>query len=162
MAQVFIGVGSNINPRQNIRLAVELLGDAFGELQLSSVYQSEAVGFAGDDFYNMVVGLQTDRPIEELARFLRQLEFAHGRPKNPSPDSGRQIDLDILTYDNAVGEFGAVELPRAEILYNAFVLWPLAEIAGESLHPVEQKSYAELWAGFDQASQRLSVIDFNF
>jgi len=91
---------------------------------------------------------------------LRQIEYRNGRPANATRNSGRTLDLDILIYDDLVGDIEGIQLPRAEILYNAFVLQPLAEIAGERRHPVEGHTYGELWATFDKAKQRLRVVSF--
>ena len=59
----------------------------------------------------------------------------HGRPANATRFSARQLDIDILTYDEVVGTVEGVQLPRGEILENAFVLCPLAELAPDTLHP---------------------------
>ena len=72
----------------------------------------------------------------ELARNLRQIEIEHGRPADATRFSARQLDIDILTYDDRVGLIDGVQLPRDEILENAFVLCPLAELSPDALHPV--------------------------
>ena len=158
MACVYLGVGSNINREHYIQLALDILAKAFGALTVSSVYRSEAIGFDGDDFYNLVVLIETDQSVAELLKFLRDVEFCHGRPIDASKSSGRTIDLDILSYDDWVGDFEGVQLPRAEILYNAFVLRPLAEIAPQVKHPVDGRTYSELWKNFDKQTQRLSRV----
>ena len=160
MSCVYIGVGSNIDRQQYISLGLKLLAEAFGRLTLSSVYQSEAIGFNGPDFFNLVVAIETEKYLVDLAFFLRQIEYRNGRPANATRNSGRTLDLDILIYDDLVGDIEGIQLPRAEILYNAFVLQPLAEIAGERRHPVEGHTYGELWATFDKAKQRLRVVSF--
>jgi 2-amino-4-hydroxy-6-hydroxymethyldihydropteridine diphosphokinase len=158
MAFVYLGVGSNINREHYIQLALDILAKAFGALTVSSVYRSEAIGFDGDDFYNLVVLIETDQSVAELFKFLRDVEFCHGRPIDATKSSGRTIDLDILSYDDWVGDFEGVQLPRAEILYNAFVLRPLAEIAPQVKHPVDGRTYSELWQNFDKQTQRLSRV----
>ena len=60
-----------------------------------------------------------------------------------------------------MGIVEGVELPREEILENAFVLCPLAELAPDTLHPALKRSYASLWQAYDQASQPLSKVDFS-
>ena len=158
MACVYLGVGSNINREHYIQLALDILAQAFGALTVSSVYRSQAIGFEGDDFYNLVVLIETDQSVAELFKFLRDVEFCHGRPIDATKSSGRTIDLDILSYDDWVGDFEGVQLPRAEILYNAFVLRPLAEIAPQVKHPVDGRTYSELWQNFDKQTQRLSRV----
>ncbi|WP_444912034.1 2-amino-4-hydroxy-6-hydroxymethyldihydropteridine diphosphokinase [Microbulbifer sp. PAAF003] len=160
MAQVYLSLGSNINRAQYIRAALDALTGRFGELQVSRVFESEAVGFQGDNFYNLVVGLQTDLPVGQLALCLRGIEDANGRLRSGPKFSARTLDIDILTYDHLTGTVDGVKLPRGEIVKNAFVLQPLAEIAPEVLHPVEQKTYRQLWDEYDQASQKLWPVEF--
>lgn len=160
MAQVYLSLGSNINRAQYIRAALDALAGRFGELQVSRVFESEAVGFQGDNFYNLVVGLQTDLSVGQLALCLRGIEDANGRLRSGPKFSARTLDIDILTYDHLTGTVDGVNLPRGEIVKNAFVLQPLAEIAPEVLHPVEQKTYRQLWDEYDQASQKLWPVEF--
>lgn len=162
MAKVFLGVGSNIERERYITAGLDALQGMFGELHLSSVYDSAAVGFDGQPFLNLVVGVETDLGIGELARQLRHIEVEHGRPENAARNTPRQLDIDILTYDDLTGVIDGVELPRAEILYNAFVLCPLAEIVPESVHPLANRTYCELWAEFDQNTQALSRVAFEW
>ncbi|WP_445360613.1 2-amino-4-hydroxy-6-hydroxymethyldihydropteridine diphosphokinase [Microbulbifer sp. EKSA005] len=159
MAQVYLSLGSNINRAQYIRAALDALAGQFGELQVSRVFESEAVGFQGDNFYNLVVGLETDLPVGQLALCLRGIEDANGRLRSGPKFSARTLDIDILTYDHLTGTVDGVKLPRGEIVKNAFVLQPLAEIAPEVLHPVEQKTYRQLWNEYDQDSQKLWPVE---
>ncbi|WP_444899186.1 2-amino-4-hydroxy-6-hydroxymethyldihydropteridine diphosphokinase [Microbulbifer sp. SSSA003] len=160
MAQVYLSLGSNINRAQYIRAALDALAGQFGDLKVSQVFESEAVGFPGDNFYNLVVGLQTDLPVGQLALCLRGIEDANGRLRSGPKFSARTLDIDILTYDQLTGTIDGVKLPRGEIVKNAFVLQPLAEIAPEVLHPIEQKTYRQLWNEYDQASQKLWPVEF--
>ena len=162
MTRVYLGLGSNIERERYLAAGLDALQRLFGELALSPVYNSPAIGFDGQPFLNMVVGATTALPLEELARQLRQIETEHGRPANATRFSARQLDIDILTYGEHVGAFAGVTVPRGEILDNAFVLRPLAELAPEAHHPVDGRSYAELWAAFDRASQPLQRVDFSW
>lgn len=162
MAWVFISLGSNIDREELTRAGVASLHQRYGDLLLSSVYESEAVGFVGEDFYNMVIGLQTDDDVLQVAATLRQIEDEHGRDRSGPRFSSRTLDLDLLLYDDLVLEEGRLQIPRDEILHRAFVLWPLAEIAGERVHPVEHKTYAELWQSFDKQKEKLRPIEFDF
>ena len=76
--------------------------------------------------------------------------------------SSRTLDLDLLLYDDLVLDQDGLRLPRGEILKNAFVLWPLAEIAPDLVHPLARKTYAELWAEFDRSRENLAPIAFDF
>ena len=162
MPRVLLGLGSNIERERYIVAGLDALRVLFGEVALSSVYDSEAIGFEGQPFLNMVVAVDTELPVSELARQLRHVEKEYGRPVNATRFSSRQLDIDILTYGRSTGIIEGVELPRQEILDNAFVLCPLAELAGDELHPVLNESYAALWQAYDQASQPLTRVDLQW
>ena len=135
MARVFLGLGSNIERERYIVAGLDALARLFGDFEHSSVYDSAAIGFDGAAFLNLVVVLETPLSVADLALQLRQIEVEHGRPVNASRFSARQLDIDILTYDELVGVVDGVVLPRGEILENAFVLQPLAELAPTRRHP---------------------------
>ena len=162
MAKIYISLGSNIDREANTRAGVRALKKHYGELELSSVYESEAVGFEGDAFYNMVIACDTDEDVYEVVRQLHAIENANGRDRNGPKFSSRTLDLDLLLYDDLVLDTNSLKLPREEILYNAFVLWPLAEIAPTLIHPVVRQSYNELWTSFDRAGANLHSIEFDF
>lgn len=162
MALVYLGIGSNIERERYITAGLDALQGLFQELALSSVYDSAAVGFDGQPFLNLVTGVTTALPLAELATQLRHIEVEYGRPPNATRFSPRHLDIDILTYDDAVGNFGGVQLPRDEILENAFVLCPLAELAPQRLHPGVQRSYQSLWDAYDRTDQHLQKVDFNW
>jgi 2-amino-4-hydroxy-6-hydroxymethyldihydropteridine diphosphokinase len=161
MARVYVSIGSNIEREKNVRAALDALHNWFGELVLSPVYESEAVGFDGEPFLNLVVGVNTGLTVGELSRRFKQLEADNGRRRDVPKFSGRTLDLDILTYDDRVGQVEGVELPRGEILENAFVLKPLADIAPEDRHPVCEQTFSQLWQSYDRA-QKLWPIDFTW
>lgn len=160
--RAYVSVGSNVEPERHVRAAVRELRAAFGHLVLSSVYQSEPEGFAGDDFYNLVVGFDTDMDPETVDRVLHDIEARNGRQRTGERFSARTLDLDLLLYGDAVGRHGRLFLPRDEILRYAFVLLPLAEIAGDRCHPVAGKTYGELWEAFDRSRVRIRAIPFPF
>lgn len=161
MNRVYISIGSNQDTARHVRIALDALYARFGDLVISSVYESEAVGFEGENFLNLVVGLDTDESLANLADWLKAVEDRNGRQRNGPRYSSRTLDLDILTYGDRVGQPEGVELPRREILKNAFVLKPLAEIAPDELHPTEQRSYSTLWDEYSR-DQRLWAIPFEW
>lgn len=158
---VYISIGSNIDRECHVCAALDALEDWFGALEISPVYESEAVGFDGSPFYNLVVGIRTNLSVGELSRYFKQLEAENGRRPEAPKFSARTLDLDILTYGEAVGRMDGVELPRAEILKNAFVLRPLADLAPGVKHPVCRKSYRELWKAYS-ANQKLWPVSFSW
>lgn len=161
MSRVYISIGSNIERYRHVIAALDALNTWFGELVISPVYESESVGFEGSDFLNLVVSIETELTVGELSRRFKQLEADNGRTRSAPKFSPRTLDLDILTYDDTAGAIDGVELPRAEILSNAFVLRPLADIAGDELHPVCRQSYRQLWRSY-QRDQKLWPVDFSW
>ena len=151
MVSVYVGMGSNINAEQNIRNGIATLQERFGELAVSPVYESEPVGLTGDNFYNLVIGFDSDEPYEQITAALHEIEARFGRDRDQGYLQSRTLDLDLLLYGELVLEEGNLQLPRRDILQYAFVLKPLAELAGDKLHPVLKRSYNELWCTFDRA-----------
>ena len=158
---VLVGIGSNQNREVCLQAALDALTDWFGELALSPVYESQAVGFDGSPFLNMVAGFNTAMPLAELSRRFKQLEADHGRLRGSARLAAQTLDIDILTYGDQVGVFCGVELPRAEILVNAFVLKPLADVAGSRLHPQRGQSYQDLWQ-LHRAGPPLHRVNFSW
>lgn len=161
MTRIYISLGSNIERERHIRAGLDALHAEFGELAVSRVFESAAVGFAGRPFYNLVVGANTTLPLSTLCQRLRAMEFAHGREPDAKKFAPRTLDLDLLLYGDLVCE-SPVALPRGEILTNAFVLWPLAELAPELRHPIDGRTLGELWQQYDKASQQLCPIPFQW
>lgn len=159
MTEAFISVGSNVDRVRNLHAAdAELRG--LGEVRHSRVFESEAIGFEGDAFYNLVSMLTTDLSLAELAETLDRIETEHGRVRNGERFGPRTLDLDLLLYGDTVIDTPQLRVPRAEITRYAFMLQPLAELAGEHLHPQLGRSFNELWEAFDDDSQRLWPIPF--
>jgi 2-amino-4-hydroxy-6-hydroxymethyldihydropteridine diphosphokinase len=155
MATVFVSIGSNIEKQKHIKVCLQELAAQFSDLVLSPIYESEAVGFKGDTFYNLVAKFETDLAVGLLSKTLKAIEDKYGRDRSGPKFSGRTLDIDILTYDDLVGDIDGVQLPRDEITKNAFVLLPLVDIAPDEMHPEQQVSYARLWFFFDKESQKL-------
>jgi len=159
MPQVYIGVGSNIEPRRHVAAALDSLAAQFGALVLSPVYESEAIGFQGEPFLNLVVGLETDSPVADLMARLRRIESENGYAGGAPKFSARSLDLDLLLYGDSEGVIDGVELPRPDITAYAYVLWPLADIAGDGVHPHFGVAFAELRRNFRE-SQSLHPVTF--
>jgi 2-amino-4-hydroxy-6-hydroxymethyldihydropteridine diphosphokinase len=159
VARVYISIGSNIARERHIRAAVESLRERFGSLALSGIYESEPIGFEGENFYNLVAGFDTTETPEALIEDLHTIEQQLGRQRGLSRFASRTIDLDLLLYGNLVSTDSRLRLPRDEILEYACVLRPLAEIAPDERHPVTGISYRELWRRFPADSQPLTPAD---
>jgi len=162
MAQVYLSLGSNIEREKNLRLAMVALSEKFGALQVSSVYESESVGFVGNNFFNLAVGLKTQLSLSQLLTVLHKIEGVNNRGENDPKCRNRTIDIDVLTYGQLIGEAGGISLPRAEISKNAFVLRPMADIACDIVHPFYKCSYGEMWSNYKNDSQKLWPIYFEW
>ncbi len=146
----YISIGSNIDKEQHIPASLLALEQSFGNLILSSIYESEAVGFSGQPFHNLVVGFDSELDVKSIAKQLRQIELDSGRTRDCQKFSARTLDLDLILYGDLIINDGRLQIPRNEIERYAFVLEPLAEIAPSLTHPVSGISYAELWQKFDK------------
>jgi 2-amino-4-hydroxy-6-hydroxymethyldihydropteridine diphosphokinase len=162
MASVFVSVGSNVDKEANIRSAVASLRKEFGDLVISTVYENAAVGFDGEDFHNLAVGFDTDRSPLEVVEVLRRIERQHGRIRGEERFSPRTLDLDLLLYGDLVTNNDSLQCPREEISRYAFVLGPLAEIAGDLPHPQLDSTLRELWERMDVGRKELRPVEFSF
>jgi 2-amino-4-hydroxy-6-hydroxymethyldihydropteridine diphosphokinase len=141
----YISLGSNIQPERNLRSAVEALRARFGEVRVSPVYRTRAVGFEGPDFLNAIAVLESDMHPFALNDWLHALEIAHGRDRRDKSYSDRTLDLDIIYFGKLVLEGpGDFMLPRPE-LRHAFVLKPLADVAPHFVDPVRGATLETLW-----------------
>ena len=98
MTRVYVGMGSNIDSETNIRDGIHTLQEKFGELTISSVYESEPFGFEGDNFFNLVVGFDTTLNLETVASTLREIEF-HRHPGECLGTAGGHRDPDTTVRD---------------------------------------------------------------
>jgi 2-amino-4-hydroxy-6-hydroxymethyldihydropteridine diphosphokinase len=155
----WISVGSNIDREASIRSAIDDLRDAFQSLVISPVYETAAVGFDGDSFFNLVIGIETDQTVAGIRQTLRAIEDARGRLRGSEKFAPRTLDLDLLTWGDAVGIVDGYDLPRDEILKYAFVLAPLADVAPNEHHPVDGRSYRQLWSDMAIRGEPPSLVD---
>lgn len=161
MTRVWLSLGSNVDRERHIRAGIAALRARYGTLVVSPVYDSAAVGFTGNAFINLVVGIDTAEPVGELAAWLRALEEANGRTRSAGRKfNDRTLDIDILTYGDAAGEIDGIVLPRDEVTKHAFVLRPLADVAPDERHPVLGLTWRELLATKDFSAQPLARIEF--
>ena len=161
MAEDFLSLGSNTARYRHMTIALDALAEQFGPLLLSRVYESESVGFRGSLFLNMAVGLSTELALADLAAYMRAIELNNGRQVGALKFSPRTLDIDILSYDDVCGCHAGIELPRDEILYNAFVLQPLSEIAPDRVHPLDGRNYRDLWLAYE-SDQKLWPVPFRW
>ena len=162
MAKVFLGLGSNIAPERNLRLAIRELAARYGRLALSPVYRSAAVGFSGADFMNLVVRLESDQSPLDICRTSELIHNLSGRSRGSDKWASRPLDIDLLLYNDLIEDQRPVRVPRDDILEYSFVLRPMADLAPDLVHPQTGKTMRQHWQEFDAASHPLHVVDFDW
>ena len=158
MPEVFVAAGSNIRPREHLRRALAALSADWPGLRVSRAWENPAHGFEGADFINLVVGFDTDEPLESVIERLQAVETACDRPRNAPRWAPRTLDLDLLLYGNLVAQLPGATLPRADLLQRAYMLGPLADIAPGLRHPVAGETIAALWQRFDRGTHPLREV----
>ena len=145
MITAYIGLGSNLGDRkQNLARALDLLSQHLKIEQVSSIYETEPVGYEPQPlFLNAVCRISTELNPEKLLRLAKKIEAKLGR--TPSfPNAPRPIDIDILLYGDEVFSNQELTIPHPRLAERAFVLVPLAEIAPDLVHPEKGKTTREL------------------
>lgn len=162
MAIAYLSLGSNIDAERNLRSCIKALRSKFGNVLVSPIYQSAAVGFEGDDFLNAAARLETSLDPIALDAWLHDLEDRHGRRRDVPRFSSRPLDIDVLLYDALIFKGpGNLELPRPELAEQAFVLRPMADIAPQYVHPIIGRSLREIWEAMsadDHQSVQMSCV----
>ena len=146
MAIVYIGLGSNLGDRhRNCLRAIELLTqNGLPAAKQSSMHETEPWGVTQQpEFVNMVVETGTDLAPIKLLKMLKKIEKDMGR-QDTIKWGPRIIDLDILLYDDIILKTDSLTIPHPLMHEREFVLGPLAELAGDLIHPVLKKSIADL------------------
>jgi len=145
LPSAYLCLGSNLGAREkNLTWALSLLSQEVNLKKVSSIYETEPVGYKEQPlFLNLVCRITTNLNPGGLLRLAKTIESKMGRI--PSfPNSPRPIDIDILFYDNQIIKTKDLTIPHPRLADRAFVLIPLAEIAPELVHPELGKSITEL------------------
>lgn len=162
MATVFLGLGSNIDAEENLRLGIRELRHRYGDLRLSPVYRSAALGFDGENFLNMVVSVITDKTPQQINDQIEDIHRLAGREKGSGRYVSRPLDIDLLLYGDQVIELGKLRLPRSDVLEYSFVLGPLADLSPRLTHPESGKTMLQHWQEFDAAGHPIERVDVKF
>ena len=139
----YLSLGSNQGRKlKNLQEAIYEIAESIGAIhKISSVYKTDSWGFKGDDFYNICIAVSTYLPPEELLRNILNIETKLGRKREQNNKyTNRKIDIDILLFDDEIVFSKNIIIPHPRMLERKFVLVPLAEIAGNTLHPIEKKT----------------------
>lgn len=162
---VYVGIGSNIEQEKYIRIAAKSLVETFGsdcQLQLSPVYKTQAVGFEGDDFFNLVACFHTDLSPYGVESALKEIEHSHGRKRNQNKFSARNLDIDLLLYDQEIIHTNGINVPRDEVEKYAFVLAPLADLSPDLIHPETHQTISTMWAELQKKTHTEALTKINF
>jgi 2-amino-4-hydroxy-6-hydroxymethyldihydropteridine diphosphokinase len=159
----YLSLGSNKgDKRANINKALDSLQEIGSIITISSLYETAPLGMAAgaENFYNLVLSLQTCLTPRALLSALKDIEQRMGRDIHRSHNLPRIIDIDILLADHQVIETRELVIPHKEMTKRAFVLIPLNEIAPEVEHPVHKKTVSEILRQLP-APYRVSKLNLN-
>lgn len=145
MTLIAVSFGSNINRESNIRTSVNEIRARYPRAIFSSVFKSEAVGFKGPYFLNLVASYRSNLGIQDVLTELHRIEDQLGRVRSKDEMSSRTIDLDLLLYGDGIFYDDGFDVPRKEILDSAHVLKPLSDILPHMVHPVIGETLGTLW-----------------
>jgi 2-amino-4-hydroxy-6-hydroxymethyldihydropteridine diphosphokinase len=137
MVRAFIGVGSNIEPAENVRKALRLLASQVRIVDISNVYSTETEGRPEQpSYFNCVVEIETGLPpIELKQKVLRKVESELGRKRTKDKSAPRTIDLDLILYDDLVQNADDLILPDPQISTRPFLAIPLLELEPDLILP---------------------------
>jgi len=156
---VFLSLGSNIRPQQNLTLALNEIAGRYDLQGLSHAYETSPVGYPGQaPFWNMAAAISTDEHPEKIRVWLAFLEKKTGRKKDQKNFGPRTLDVDLIAWKNTVHKSKTFRLPHPDIATKAFVLFPLLEISPTWTHPETQKSIIELAASFKDKTQKIKQL----
>lgn len=158
MPEVFVALGSNVDPERHLALATRELSATFPDARFSPWYRNRAAGFEGPDFINLVGGFTSELPVREVIGHLQRIEALCARPREAPRWASRTMDIDLLLYGDLVCDEPHLVLPRPDLLKRAYMLGPLADIAPDLTHPTAGERIGELWRRFDRDAHPLARV----
>ena len=162
LAQVFVALGSNIEPRlQRLQTAVKALRELSEVVTISPIYETLPVGnISQSRFLNAVVEINTTHGPLDLLHLLKVAEKRLGRIERQRWHE-REIDFDILFYEDLILKSQELTLPHPEIQHRAFVLVPMMDLDPNFVHPVLHKNITELLRDVDPSGVRLTDLQID-
>ena len=156
-----VSIGSNIGDRlENIQSSLDLIHSRIASLTgISCIYESESIGFDGDDFYNICASFFSNISPHLVMQQLLEIEKTLGRNRSAETKYiSRIIDIDILLIEDLVIDSEELKVPHPEMCNRRFVMEPLIEIDPNLIHPVSKVSLKEIYEAFDQ-NQKIQKKD---
>ena len=156
MSLVYISIGSNLGDRfDNIQKCINLSNEKLGKvLKISSIYESDSIGFKGKKFFNACFSIETSLSPEKLLKNILLIETKFGRVRtNDNKYRNRTIDLDILFYDDLMIDTKNLKIPHSSMHKREFVLCPLNQIATSKIHPAKKKTVNQLLNDFNSKTK---------
>ena len=156
-----VSIGSNIGDRlENIQSSLDLIHSRIASLTgISCIYESESIGFDGDDFYNICASFFSNISPHLVMQQLLEIEKTLGRNRSDETKYiSRIIDIDILLIEDLVIDSEELKVPHPEMCNRRFVMEPLIEIDPNLIHPVSKVSLKEIHETFDQ-NQKIQKKD---
>ena len=173
-----VSIGSNIGDRlENIQSSLDLIHSRIASLTgISCIYESESIGFDGDDFYNICASFFSTISPYLVMQQLLEIEKTLGRNRSDETKYiSRITDIDILLIEDLVIDSEVLKVPHPEMCNRRFVMEPLIEIDPNLIHPVSKFSLKEIFEAFDQdqniqkkdlilnnPSNMLSIRNYNY
>lgn len=156
----YLSLGTNQgNKLENLQNAIHLIADKIGSVsKISSVYKTASWGFNSDDFYNICIQVSTHHPPKKLMQILLNIEAELGRTRKENTGyTDRNIDLDVLLYNDEILFSKILTVPHPKMLERKFVLVPLVEITPNSIHPIEKRKLTICLQNCNDSSEILLV-----
>jgi len=154
----YLSLGTNQgNKLENLQNAIDMIAEKIGAiLNISSVYKTASWGFDSNNFYNICLKVSTYHPPEKLMRILLDIESNLGRKRNDKKGySDRNIDIDVLLFDDEIIFSKTLTVPHAKMLERKFVLVPLVEIAATVIHPIVKQKLSTCIKNCEDTSEIL-------
>lgn len=147
MHTIFLALGSNVgNKKENIKRAIAALEKEVKKIQVAKLYETKPMYYEKQEmFVNTVIKGQTELSPQELLAFVKSLEKELGRQKR-FRNGPREIDIDILFYDQLIQNDTDLIIPHSRISERAFVLEPFLDIDPAFIHPILKRSMKDLFA----------------
>jgi 2-amino-4-hydroxy-6-hydroxymethyldihydropteridine diphosphokinase len=158
MAVVYLALGSNVGiGNQQLNKAITLLEERLSNVKQAPHYASKAVGYTKQpDFINTVIQAETDLSPQDLLEFTQNVEETIGRIRR-FRWGPREIDIDIIFYDNQVVNSPTLIFPHPRFSERDFVLRPLHDLNPEMVDPLSHKTIRELYEQLPESN--FSIIN---